>query len=1800
MQEQRYLITTLSAGQGFAAAALTQQGTHLGAFQSLGEGMPLVIEGRGTFELIGNEVWYTASHLPNNVNQSRVDVRITQGGAEVEAFEVRADKIDSSFTFVEGINTAPDVMGEGGANLYLHAGQQVMIAVDALVSQGMDVENDALELASVVFGDAPGVTVSAVNPQGMVTVATDPGAGATSVPVTFAYSDGAEISAAATVEIAVTAGFAGSTVSPAIALPTGHSGHADHSGHAGHSGEMGGMQTQTIGHAHGPGLFLPLGDGARDVNGDGTADTVLPTQQSAQSGDWFDPQTWGGAAGDYSVIPTDAALVHIQSAHSVQYDLGLPGDGSHYEGFLAHWQDVLDAAEANGTQADLPPSLRAQAGDALGFGYVPDLFILRVDGGLEMRAENGAATALRVDTLFSSATSALSIEADAATDGRIDIAIKPLDLDAFADALPAYYHNRGTYEDGAGVLGRSGWDPEQLSLGVIAQGSVRVAGQDKTHHLGTATPMAAGDTTISFDTDLVAEGWAVGDVIAISTTGRHSNFRDRDHAHENEVLRITGLSADGTTITFARVEDGATALKYDHSHAAHLNAPGESAQSIAEVLGDAYADRLSDFEIDVINLSRNVTLRSWAATQEADRVAQGESFGSVAANASHWISEQGHIMLMHTDDVSINHAGFLGLGRSDKSLPFDDVPIIAPRAFIGDGNLVVENAVLSDVALLAQVIGILDAAEPNWGVPTAGIALEDVLAREMGGTTVRAQIDALASLEHFTVSRHFSEAWQANLAQEFAKQGFDLDGMAAPEDMINPRGRYSLHLHEAGTDGTTAGAQLTGNVVWGSPGWGYTQHDSVAHLTDNVSFDVLGTGFTTETGNERGVWSGNVAMQTGFPRVWASQNREDDFARALHDFGFSGTGFWLTGHAVDLIGNTSVDAATAGFWIETNGARQIPLALSALEDAPEGLRLMGDAEGRLDPADVPFQVFVGNRSVSTNYGIYWQGDSEHRDLEERRKESGAFHSIEDFTAIATEQYLLYAFGVADVRVVDPIAFGGAIAEGADTPGLGTTVVNSQHNSSDFTVIGGLGYRAGSFFSHSGDALGQEDYGHTLVLRDGAAAPQIRAQYRADIEGRPEAEGDLKGKTASVATNTYYFDKITATLKNGMEIVLEGDDILGLDANGQPKQGDRVLIDGAASTQYFALAEYTGVLPVQVLQESDLTEDFRVVLGTQAQEAAYSYDIGSYDSSDLGAGGRVYGFDFQEFAAGKIRRIESVIINLLKRQIDPEVAHTEFDIAGLTFQSGSSVSFTHQELLETLAAQYISLIPRIKAVDETYVFDFDPAQDTGVALYGMVEDSLGASYADFLGAGQGESTGLAYRLTADALRAAAQENGYITVAGEGAHILVRDVFRDRYSEAAHEVDYLVRVAGALATGFLDGATHLGTFAHLAFDSAAQGDLLNDTVTVAASGAFFANFGADRLLGDTGANLLSGGDGDDTLEGGGGDDVLIGGFGADTFILGGPGQAVIRDFDPAQDMIDLTGWGTHRARLTIINPAEGVTRITFEDNALTLLGGWGAEGAALTVDNLLIPASDGIVSGTDGRDVINGSYRDADGDRINDSGQLIESGDGNKDRVYDGAGDDTVVGGSGRDYFYAGDGADTYYGGGDRDEVIYSRATAGVTVDLTDPSQSTGIARGDILHGIERVLGSHFGDTLIGAGDEELRGRGGDDVLIDSASNGKGRLIGGAGADVFRLILDGQADRIQDFRPFDDGDRIDLSLWGVTDLSEISITQDVNRAGTLQNRATLLFDDGQGVVERVRLDQITQAEIDQLTEAHFIFG
>jgi Ca2+-binding RTX toxin-like protein len=145
-----------------------------------------------------------------------------------------------------------------------------------------------------------------------------------------------------------------------------------------------------------------------------------------------------------------------------------------------------------------------------------------------------------------------------------------------------------------------------------------------------------------------------------------------------------------------------------------------------------------------------------------------------------------------------------------------------------------------------------------------------------------------------------------------------------------------------------------------------------------------------------------------------------------------------------------------------------------------------------------------------------------------------------------------------------------------------------------------------------------------------------------------------------------------------------------------------------------------------------------------------------------------------------------------------------------------------------------------------------------------------------------------------------------------------------------------------------------------------------------------------------------------------------------------------------------------------------------------------------------------------------------DAVGDSYTSIEgvTGSAFNDTLSGGSGVEILDGGAGNDTLYGSAGADILSGGADFDTLDYSASSAAVNVRLDGVVSSGGDAAGDVLSGIEQVLGTGFADTFTGgAADETFHAGAGNDTLLGGQGNdtlygeaGDDLLNGGAGSDV----------------------------------------------------------------------------------------
>ena len=287
-------------------------------------------------------------------------------------------------------------------------------------------------------------------------------------------------------------------------------------------------------------------------------------------------------------------------------------------------------------------------------------------------------------------------------------------------------------------------------------------------------------------------------------------------------------------------------------------------------------------------------------------------------------------------------------------------------------------------------------------------------------------------------------------------------------------------------------------------------------------------------------------------------------------------------------------------------------------------------------------------------------------------------------------------------------------------------------------------------------------------------------------------------------------------------------------------------------------------------------------------------------------------------------------------------------------------------------------------------------------------------------------------------------------------------------------------------------------------------------------------SDYLQGDLNANKLLGGLGDDTLEGGLGADTLDGGAGIDTV-----------------SYANITA-SSSTLRVNLGNPDDNANDAALGDKYIDIENVQGSAFADILIGNTGNNSLDGggsddtLMGGGGGADTFNGadgsdtvSYQletnavraylessqqsNNSGSAANHRFTSIENligtdnmtsgdllvGNGEKNSLSGGLGNDTLIGGAGADALNGGDGTDTAsYDAG-------NQSTEGVTINLQTGGGSGGDAEGDSFISIENLVGTNLADKLTGStganvlwggeGNDQLDGGGGNDSLYGDAGD-----------------------------------------------------------------------------------------------------
>lgn len=231
--------------------------------------------------------------------------------------------------------------------------------------------------------------------------------------------------------------------------------------------------------------------------------------------------------------------------------------------------------------------------------------------------------------------------------------------------------------------------------------------------------------------------------------------------------------------------------------------------------------------------------------------------------------------------------------------------------------------------------------------------------------------------------------------------------------------------------------------------------------------------------------------------------------------------------------------------------------------------------------------------------------------------------------------------------------------------------------------------------------------------------------------------------------------------------------------------------------------------------------------------------------------------------------------------------------------------------------------------------------------------------------------------------------------------------------------------------------------------------------------------------------------------------------------------------------------------------------------------------LDAASFIVTSGDDIVIGLSGDDVIDAL--------------------GGNDTVSGGEGDDILNGGEGDDTLDGGPGADILDGGPGSDTASYQNSAVAVLVRLHEASAVRwGDAWGDVLTGIEHLVGSPYNDILAGDGEDNiLKGEDGDDDMYGGPAggddmmyggNGDDRIFGGKGEDT---LTGGEGNDVLKGGPgadiiIADGDDMDV-LYGGTEQDTFRFFPSDLGGGSIRD-----FTDGEDVIDLTEFADISSMD------------
>jgi Ca2+-binding RTX toxin-like protein len=311
-------------------------------------------------------------------------------------------------------------------------------------------------------------------------------------------------------------------------------------------------------------------------------------------------------------------------------------------------------------------------------------------------------------------------------------------------------------------------------------------------------------------------------------------------------------------------------------------------------------------------------------------------------------------------------------------------------------------------------------------------------------------------------------------------------------------------------------------------------------------------------------------------------------------------------------------------------------------------------------------------------------------------------------------------------------------------------------------------------------------------------------------------------------------------------------------------------------------------------------------------------------------------------------------------------------------------------------------------------------------------------------------------------------------------------------------------GGLGNDILDGDAGFDTASYVTATGAVTINLATNTVTGAAGNDTLISI--ERVIGSGSGDTIIGSAGDDIIDGGAGADNIDGGVGSDTVSYASAtsaksvnlGTGVNTDNDIFTSIENITGTNSSSGDILTGNGDDNIIEGGLGNDSLdggaNGAGGDTASYAGATAA-VTVSLASGASTGAAGIDTLT-NFENLLGSDYDD----ILTGDGNANILNGGIGNDLLAGGNG---------ADTLVGGQGTDTVSYEAAAVGVTVTING-NGTAGEATGDVLSGIENLVGSAHDDMLTGdgganliiggAGNDTLNGMGGIDTISYATAAG----------------------------------------------------------------------------------------------------